>query len=329
MILILSNKWDLTVDFVVMELQSKGHEFLRLNTEDLISEKATINLPDFQITISKNGRIYDLLRDVTVIWNRRPGKPFDFVPNDERPSLAVQRFVNDQWYSWLEALQLIPEVTWINHPVNNDAMESKVRQLYLASKIGFSVPQTVVTNDPAIINTNINKYNGRAIAKALYSPLIEEPNQDFFIFANEISSNNIENIDTIEQIKLSPCIIQEPILPKIDYRVTVIGDAVIAAKIITNDESIIECDWRTQKDGLGFYPCKLPASIESLCRSYVKESGLSFGAIDLVEQDGKFIFLEINPNGEWGWLQKPYGFPIAETLVDLMIMHDRTGGCHA
>lgn len=329
MILILSNKWDLTVDFVVKELQNRDHKFLRLNTEDLISEKATINLPDFQITVSKNNRSYDLLKDVNVIWNRRPGKPFDFMTSDEKPSMAVQRFVNDQWYSWLEALQLIPEVTWINHPVNNDAMESKIRQLYLASKIGFEIPQTLITNDPEIIKIQIDKYNGRVIAKALYSPLIEEPNQDYFIFANEITSCNIHDDYNLDQIKISPSIVQEPILPKMDYRVTVIGDKVIPARIVTNDESSVATDWRKQKDGLEFSVCKLPATIENLCRSYVKECGLIFGAIDLVERDSSYIFLEINPNGEWGWLQKPYGFPIAETLVDLMIAHDKDRRCHA
>jgi len=54
----------------------------------------------------------------------------------------------------------------------------------------------------------------------------------------------------------------------------------------------------------------------------VKEAGLLFGAVDFVEHEGKFIFLEINPNGEWGWLQKPHNVPIAETLCDLMISRD-------
>lgn len=81
-------------------------------------------------------------------------------------------------------------------------------------------------------------------------------------------------------------------------------------------------DWRTQKDGLQFVPCCLPAHVENLCRVYVKQSGLIFGAIDLIESNDVFVFLEINPNGEWGWLQKPMGLPIAETLCDLMIMMD-------
>jgi len=51
----------------------------------------------------------------------------------------------------------------------------------------------------------------------------------------------------------------------------------------------------------------------------VLENDLYFGAIDIVEHEGRFWFLEVNPNGEWGWLQKPNGVPIAEALCDLMI----------
>lgn len=145
MILILSNKWDVTVDFVVRELRRRAHPFLRINTEDLISEAATVALPNFAVHVAKGGRIYELSEEVHVIWNRRPGKPFDDVPMDKRPSAATQHFVSDQWYSWLEALQLLEGVTWVNHPTSASAMESKIRQLWQAVRIGFSIPDTIVS----------------------------------------------------------------------------------------------------------------------------------------------------------------------------------------
>lgn len=319
MILILSNKWDLTVDFVVTELQRRNHALIRLNAEDLPNGRATILLPELKILVSKQNKTYDLTKDVHVIWNRRPGKPFDDVPDEERPSAAVQRFVNDQWYTWLESLQLLPAVTWINHPQVNDAMENKARQLLLASRVGFRIPETLISNDPDVITSRLKKAGDRMITKALYSPLIEEPEQDFFIFTTELKEIHETDIDAI---KISPCIFQKALLPKVDYRVTVIGDFVLAARVEPEDGSQVPVDWRTKKDGLRFAPCEVPTAVENLCRSYLKAAGLLFGAIDLVEYEGEFVFLEINPNGEWGWLQKPTGLPIAERLCDLMIRSD-------
>jgi len=318
MILILSNKWDVSVDFVVRELQKKNHPYIRVNTEDLIDKEATISLPDFYICFANN-ETYNIAKDVRVIWYRRPGKPFDDIPEKDRPSLAIQKYINDQWYSWLEALQVIPNITWINKPYKNDLMENKIHQLFLATKLGFRIPQTIVSNDPDSIKNHVNKLGGRVVAKSLYSPLLEEPHQDYFIFSNEITLNKLGNPD---QLKMAPTIYQQLLLPKNDYRVTVIENEVLAAKITTKNGCAADLDWRTQKEGLSFSSTILPDKIERLCRQYVSGCGLTFGAIDLVEYNSNFYFLEINPNGEWGWLQKPHKLPIAKTLADYMILKD-------
>ncbi len=319
MILIMSNKWDITCDFVVMELRRRGQSFVRINTEDLPAARATVTLPDFHIYLKRDGICRDLAAEVKVIWNRRPGKPFDDVRAADRPSAATQKFVSDQWYSWLESLQLLRDVTWINHPQANDAMESKVRQLFLARKVGFEIPETWISNDPDAVRRGIAQAPRGLVVKALYSPLIEEPAGDSFIFTTPLRGIRKED-DT--SITICPSIFQQMLEPKVDFRVTVVGDRVFAVKIEILEGDPNEVDWRVRKNGLRFTRCEIPASIEDLCRVYVKEAGLLFGAVDFVEHEGKFIFLEINPNGEWGWLQKPHNVPIAETLCDLMISRD-------
>ena len=117
---------------------------------------------------------------------------------------------------------------------------------------------------------------------------------------------------------IAPVIVQQRIYPKTDYRVTVVGEDVFPVRIFSKNGEVA-LDWRTQKVGLEFDQCSLPAELISHCRTLVKTLGLQFGAIDLVESKGKFFFLEINPNGEWGWLQKTVGVPIAEALVGLLI----------
>lgn len=234
--------------------------------------------------------------------------------------MATQKYINDQWYSWLEALQLIPGVTWINHPQINDAMENKVRQLLLASELGFHIPRTLITNDPEHARRFVQAQRAQAVAKALYSPLIEELDQDYFVFANEVTLDDLEADD---EIKLSPVVFQQALSPKVDYRVTVVGQTVFAARIERARRERVHIDWRTDKDNVRFVRCQLPVEVEKLCREYVLKNGLLFGAIDIVKQNEDFIFLEINPNGEWGWLQRPNNFPIAQSLCDLMILQDQ------
>lgn len=274
MILILTNKWDISADFVVFELRKRGYYPLRINTEDIISTQATINLPNLEITFTKNNTTYNLLHNTSVIWNRRPEKPFKEIQEDTELSKGLQKFVNEQWSTWLEALQLVRKAIWINHPQANYLIENKVRQLVSADSIGFNIPQTTITNDISQVKKLARSYEGQQIvAKALFSPLIEEPDQDFFIFANKI---HLDDLSQPEEIRICPSIYQQCLYPKVDYRVTVIGDAVLTARIESDDSEKI--DWRTDKDGAKFTQCQLPIHVEQLCREFIRTNGLLFGA---------------------------------------------------
>lgn len=314
MILLLSNKWDITVDFVVNELRKRRLDFLRINTEDIAERGVATYLPEFKIQLQTKNSFIDLTKGISTVWCRRLGKIYDDIPKADRPSVGVQQFVTDQWASWIESLDLIQGITWVNHPTNADLFENKIRQLKLAYEHGFLTPKTLITNDPEAVRDWLKTTNAPIISKALFSPLIEEENHDSFIFTNKIETFNHSDDDAL---RISPCIFQQALLPKIDYRVTVIGERVFAVKIERESGLDVPVDWRTGKDDLLFIPTDLPNEITAMCRSYVKSAGLIFGAIDLVLSNGKFYFLEINPSGEWGWLQKPVGLPIAEALCDL------------
>lgn len=117
--------------------------------------------------------------------------------------------------------------------------------------------------------------------------------------------------------RIAPTIFQELLAPKTDYRVTVVGKEHFACKIESTDGTKVPTDWRTKKDGITFLPCSLPSEVSKKCIDLVSRFGLIFGAIDLAQVGDKFFFFELNPNGEWGWLQKT--FPIAEALTERLI----------
>jgi glutathione synthase/RimK-type ligase-like ATP-grasp enzyme len=146
--------------------------------------------------------------------------------------------------------------------------------------------------------------------------LIEEPNKDFFIFTNVIDS--IKDIKE-QEFNLAPTIFQEFLTEKTDYRLTIIGDNCFSVKVIRESNRGISEDWRIIKEGVKFEPCSLPVSITDKCVKMVKKLGLVFAAIDLVRTFNEIYFLEINPNGEWAWLQSETELPIAETLVSHLV----------
>lgn len=317
MILIISNKADLCVDFVVRTLRNRGEEFLRLNTEDLPGCAVSLHNPEFDFTHLDGCYI----KELKSVWFRRPGRPFQDISPDLRPPLPVLQYIADQWNSLIDGIRSSPGALWINDPGKNRDAECKISQLRIAGRVGFKVPRTCITTvrDDAI--KFLRECDGHVIAKALYSPLIEFPEKDYFIFTSAVSSFE----DALEkELQLAPTIFQEHINPKVDYRVTVVGSHCFAAKIESVDGNEIPTDWRTRKEGLRFVPTEIPEEVSRKCKELVEKLGLVFGAIDLVQSKGEFFFLEINPNGEWGWLQGT--FPVAEALCDYLVSgekHDR------
>ena len=64
---------------------------------------------------------------------------------------------------------------------------------------------------------------------------------------------------------------------------------------------------------------KLPIDIELKCLELTKKLKLNYSAIDLVlDKNGKYIFLEINPNGQWAWIENILKFPISKRIVDIL-----------
>ena len=319
MILILSNKYDISVDYVVRLLRENKKKFLRVNTEDLLDRSVSVAFPRFSYKIKKKDVDYDLVRELGSVWFRRPGRPFEFTSKESCPSDTVVSFVENQWHAFIESLKSIDNVFWINDPDKNHVAENKVFQLKLAQKIGLRVPRTCITNDKEKVKEFKERCGGKIVAKALYSPLIEEEEKDYFIFTNVIES--LKNISGHE-FGMAPTIFQELLTDKTDYRLTIIGDTCFSVKVIRESNKGIRNDWRIIREGLRFQPTELPSDVKDNCIEMVKELGLVFGAIDLVQTSNGFYFLEINPNGEWAWLQKESGFPIAETLADYLTKED-------
>ena len=55
------------------------------------------------------------------------------------------------------------------------------------------------------------------------------------------------------------------------------------------------------------------------CVKLVKSLGLEYGAIDFIlDKDNRPVFLEVNPTGDWYWIERKVRLPITRAMVDLI-----------
>lgn len=63
----------------------------------------------------------------------------------------------------------------------------------------------------------------------------------------------------------------------------------------------------------------LPTGVEKALTAHLEHFGLASGSFDLcITRDGDLHWLELNPNGQWGWLEDETGLPIASAFADLL-----------
>lgn len=309
--LIVTSKRDLTSDFIILELQRRGLPYFRLNTEDI--PKAVFRcVPGdpgaWQFDLPNAS--FDLSR-VNAAYFRRPGMPEALleISEGERSYSALE------WYATLQSLYWAVGERWLNPPHLIALAENKIYQLTLARALGFLIPDTLVSNDPIAAREFASK--GEIIGKPLRNSVVKGLELDRVVFTTRVSIN--EQTDPLS-IRACPMILQREIRKQFDVRVTVVGDQVFAATIDSQSDSATEVDWRrTSKPDLAHAVYHLPEDVADQCIALTQKMGLRFGAVDFVlDRDDQLWFLEINPNGQWGWIETRTGQPIAAAIVSEM-----------
>jgi len=90
-----------------------------------------------------------------------------------------------------------------------------------------------------------------------------------------------------------------------DVRLTVVDADIHAIELTAKDsDGRQRCDIRRNNMlDVTYHPINLPGVVAAAVRRLVSFYGLRFAAIDMaVGEDGRWYFFEVNPNGQWAWL---------------------------
>ncbi len=317
-VLILTEETDEHTNMIVPRLVERGVRPLRLHTAD-IPLTATMD------TTLYNGRWEGYLEcssgrvgldEIRSAWFRRPGNP------DLSQSLLppeAREFALGETRAACRGLWRSLNCFWISHPSRVEEASYKVEQLQAAAQLGFTVPRTIVTNNPNALLAFYEECKGNIVYKTLWRPTVEYQHVASAIYTTPLSLHHLERADTV---RYSVCLFQEYVPKDFELRITVIGHRVFAVEIHSQASAVTQHDWRHYDfANTPHYIHDLLPNISDLCRRLVIEYyGLAFGAIDMVVTPrGDYVFLELNPNGQWAWLELLTGIPLADALADLLV----------
>ncbi|MGH3697156.1 MAG: MvdC/MvdD family ATP grasp protein [Pseudonocardiaceae bacterium] len=303
-VLVLTAPVDPTADMVLTHLNTGRIPFLRLDSAQFPREmKLTSQIgrhAPWQADL--NGVS---LSEVRTVYYRRPGR-FEF---DTSISLAEIPWCEGQarfgFWGVLESLS----ATWINPPSSVHQAEYKPRQLAHAAAAGLTVPPTLVTNDPQAVADFAARQPHGIITKPLYArmPRTGDGRLSGVVYTSDVPPDRYRD----SSIATTAHLFQAKLAKTADLRVTVIGESVFATHIANPGE----LDWRRSHHNVTYRPYELPDTVLAGVHRLMRSLGLIFGALDFVLTNGDHHFIEINPNGQWGWIEQQTGQPISHALA--------------
>lgn len=309
-VLIISTLADAATDEVVQRLATLGVPHKRLNTEQYPFSSTLTFRPE-------NGpeKAWLVLDDESMpapsgIWYRRlrtPSKP-------DGMDDGVYAFCLQENRAALLGSILGLAGRWMSHPTAVWQAEYKPFQLTLAAKVGLQIPRTIVTNAATAIREAFSEL-GEMIVKPVRSGYLTHEGQEFAIFTSRVLE---EHLEELENAKWSPAIYQELIPKRFDLRVTIVGHKIYAAAIDSQSDPAAALDWRqTDNPRLPHHPVTLPEEISDKLLRMMASLRLTFGAVDMVlTPDGEYVFLEVNPNGQWLWIDDNLGYGISNAVAE-------------
>lgn len=312
-VLVLTARLDPTADLVVEELHRRSVPVFRCDPADF---PTTLSVAASFDGDGDGGRWTGELRtpyravDLAAVgcaYHRRPGRP---VVSGELAGEDREWAEREARVGFDGLVAAVPR--WLNHPDRTAHAEYKPVQLAAAARAGLATPRTLVTNDPAAARRFVGGLP-RAVYKAFCSP-VTVGEEHRFVYTTVVGAADLDDA----AIRTTAHQFQEWVDKAYEVRLTVVDDRLFAARLTARSPDA-EIDWRSDYDAVEYAVADVPDPVRRAVGALLAGLGLRFAAMDFaVRPTGEWVFLDLNPNGQWGWIEHETGLPITAALADAL-----------
>ena len=304
---IVTHRSGFEADPIIDELRRRGLNVFRFNVDDGDNVSfSSIAIDSGELSFECDGRRISN-SDIALGWCQQL-HPFIGQASTQRETLQRENLLAMQ----MQGFDMIT-APWMNHPRDIIKASNKINQLVHAKKMGFRVPQTLISNDPRMIREFASQ--GVIIAKNLDTPWIIESNMTSSATTRIVQESWLDNDDALS---FAPVIYQQYIKRAKDIRITIVDDHVFAAACRPAPHQLE--DIRTgSSTGNGYELYQPSQELVALIQALRIELLLDYCAMDFAEDEaGNLYFLEVNTCGAWWWMDAMHNNGISKAICDTL-----------
>ena len=249
------------------------------------------------------------LEHVRSVWTRGPHYIGDAVPTI---NTVQSRAIAESAYALRHLWERLSDRKWVN-PLAGIDRTNRVTQSCDAIELGFEVPLSIVSTSGKAIRDFVDEH-GDCIIKPISQGARSERGPGL------VMAERFQISDELPSIMDVPALVQKFVEKHHELRVAVVGDRVFAAAIDSASDERTRVDSRFWAEtGLSYYRVVLTDEEVSKIVALNRRFGYAYSSMDFIRSsDGTLTFLEANPSGQWAFLEFHTGYPITESIVDLL-----------
>lgn len=245
------------------------------------------------------------LEEVSVLWWRRVRA------NQQASACAAndhqRRLINNDCRGALGGiLEAAYRGQWVSPPEATDRAADKLYQLAVAREVGFRVPRTLVTQS----REDVIEFTQR-VGRTIVKPVVGASGPLMF-------TQYIDDPASIPEGSFATCpaVYQEYVPGQHHIRLNCFGERMYAALIETGS-----LDWRPDLN-VPISRWSIPADVAQQVTAVLQKLGLRMGIVDIkLTPGGEPVWLEVNPQGQFLFLQPLLGEPLADHFLDFLLSH--------
>ena len=316
MILILSEDKDITTDIVIEWFLSFQIKFVRVNDFNFynIIQSVNLNKIDSNIIFKIDTNTFDI-QDISSIWFRR-GRFYFQIKNDLKKAKDEKDTFTKHLDAEVETLSQyiyfkLKQKPSINNPLCYNM--NKLLALEYALKVGLDIPNTIITKEKKELICF--KKEQSIITKNIQDVLLFESRKYSGTTTLELKNENIDEMND----EFFYSLFQYKIEKKYELRIFYLNGLFYTAAIFNHNKNIV--DIRTahpnnNKALARIVPYNLPPEIKEKLHQFMLLAKLESGSIDMiVNKEGEYVFLEVNPVGQLDYVSKMCNYNIEKEIA--------------
>lgn len=327
MILIISDNDDESTNDVIDWISFKSKNFVRINRTDVYElHKLELSNEKKEFELNSIGGKSNLkLSIISSYWYRRGYINIKFtnlfdILKEAKPTdpfyFNLHRYLSTENHVVLSCIyNMIYRLKGFGKFHENET--NKLENLMIAKSVGLNIPSTVISSKKNILMDFHKSNNGKVITKTInQSGGITWENYGLYGLTGLVTLNSIKRSFTHWASKL-----QNKIDKKYEIRLFYLNEKIFASAIFSQSNKKTLIDFRNYDSEIPnrVVPYKLPKTIERKIIAFMFAINMKSGSIDMIVDDNnEFIFLEVNPIGQFAQVSAPCNYYIEEYICDYL-----------